>query len=159
MLLGSSRPYPWLILEENGRDDDDDEILLLVIADIPEYCRGPHNTNVFETPGLSKSQHLTSSICLLHTSSCTKCVTKIIEFGFTFKLYIGFNLDLSNRYWFDRAFLQTSPAMDINITFQPSSVATTSTLSDVTLFTIVTRVLYIVPAITQGTVDYIPAHI
>ena len=26
MLLGSSRPYPWLILEENGRwtDDDDD---------------------------------------------------------------------------------------------------------------------------------------
>ena len=34
MLLGSSRPYPWFILEENGRwtdddddDDDDDEIL------------------------------------------------------------------------------------------------------------------------------------
>ena len=27
MLLGRSRPYPWLILEENGRleDDDDDE--------------------------------------------------------------------------------------------------------------------------------------
>ena len=27
MLLGSSRPYPWFILEENGRwtDDDDDD--------------------------------------------------------------------------------------------------------------------------------------
>ena len=27
MLLENSRPYPWLILEENGRwnDDDDDE--------------------------------------------------------------------------------------------------------------------------------------
>ena len=27
MLLGSSRPYPWLILEESGRwaDDDDDD--------------------------------------------------------------------------------------------------------------------------------------
>ena len=24
MLLGSSRPYPWLILEENRRYDDDD---------------------------------------------------------------------------------------------------------------------------------------
>ena len=23
MLLGSSRPYPWLILEESGHDDDD----------------------------------------------------------------------------------------------------------------------------------------
>ena len=30
MLLGSSRPYPWFILEENGRytDDDDDDIIL-----------------------------------------------------------------------------------------------------------------------------------
>ena len=28
MLLGSSRPCPWLIVEENGRydDDDDDEL-------------------------------------------------------------------------------------------------------------------------------------
>ena len=28
MLLGSGRPYPWFILEENGRwTDDDDELL------------------------------------------------------------------------------------------------------------------------------------
>ena len=31
MLLGSSRPYPWLILEESGRqaDDDDDDRFFL----------------------------------------------------------------------------------------------------------------------------------
>ena len=25
MLIGSSRPYPWLILEENGRHAEDDD--------------------------------------------------------------------------------------------------------------------------------------
>ena len=45
MLLGSSHPYPWLILEEHGRknDDDDDEmselllLLLFTADDAPKF--------------------------------------------------------------------------------------------------------------------------
>ena len=54
MLLGSSRPYPWLILEENGRytaDDDDDEyyeiflykifiIIIVILTNIQGFCIG-----------------------------------------------------------------------------------------------------------------------
>ena len=38
MLSGSSHPYPWLILEENGRQNDDDDVIRWPISTIGDRC-------------------------------------------------------------------------------------------------------------------------
>ena len=39
MLLGSSRPYPWMILEENGHSNNDDEdCVIMQYYIIMQYC-------------------------------------------------------------------------------------------------------------------------
>ena len=77
---------------------------------------------------LSPSTSYSGSCRLLHASSGTKRVTQIAKLGNTFQLHIGLHHNLFQQNWQKKAILtlQTSPAMEINITLQISWNATTS---------------------------------
>ena len=114
--------------------------------------------------------HLTLALAVSSTPFPTPRVTQIAKLGYTFQLYIGFNLnlDFSHWNWLDRTSLQAFVAMEINITLQlsrdtatsfmtpPETLCTTWMFSKILIWLLLTwhHMTFVLPAFSVCTVRH-----